>query len=88
MGRHAGRLAKRIAIAVAGGALLVGGAIMLVTPGPGLIVIFAGLGVLATEFAWAASARDRVKDRAETERERLSQKRDQRRAARGASRSG
>jgi hypothetical protein len=32
------------------------GAIALVGPGPGILIILAGLGILATEFAWAARA--------------------------------
>ncbi|MDB5178195.1 MAG: putative transrane protein [Patescibacteria group bacterium] len=36
---------------------------MLVTPGPGLLVIAAGLGVLATEYAWAHRALEKVRDR-------------------------
>jgi hypothetical protein len=29
------------------------GAVLLVAPGPGVLVLLAGLGILATEFAWA-----------------------------------
>ena len=41
--------------------LLVAGTLMLVLPGPGLLVIFIGLALLATEFAWARRALDRLK---------------------------
>jgi hypothetical protein len=34
---------------------------MLVTPGPGWLVIFLGLGLLAAEFVWARRLRDRIK---------------------------
>ncbi len=37
---------------------------MLVLPGPGIVVSFAGLAVLATEFAWAERALDRSKAKA------------------------
>jgi tellurite resistance protein TerC len=40
--------------------LLIGG-IMLVTPGPGWLVIFLGLTVLAAEFVWARRLMDRMK---------------------------
>jgi uncharacterized protein (TIGR02611 family) len=56
--------AKRVAVLVIGGALLAGGVAMLVTPGPGLLLIIAGLAVLATEFAWAEAMLDRAKERA------------------------
>jgi ABC-type polysaccharide transport system permease subunit len=39
---------------VIGGAVTVAGAIALVGPGPGILIVLAGLGILATEFAWAA----------------------------------
>jgi hypothetical protein len=45
--------ARKVVVAVIGGTLLVLGALMLVFPGPGWLTIFAGLGLLATEFAWA-----------------------------------
>jgi hypothetical protein len=34
---------------------------MLVTPGPGIVVIFLGLGLLAAEFVWARRLMDRLK---------------------------
>jgi len=34
-------------------AIVVGGIILLPLPGPGWLIIFAGLGVLATEYEWA-----------------------------------
>jgi uncharacterized protein (TIGR02611 family) len=49
-----GRLVWRIVIGVIGGAVTVAGAIALVGPGPGILIVLAGLGILATEFAWAA----------------------------------
>jgi uncharacterized protein (TIGR02611 family) len=49
-----GRLVWRVIIGVIGGAVTVTGAIALVGPGPGILIVLAGLGILATEFAWAA----------------------------------
>ena len=55
---------KRIAILVLGLALVALGVALLVLPGPGLLVIIAGLAVLATEFAWAEHLLDRAKEQA------------------------
>jgi tellurite resistance protein TerC len=44
---------RRIAIAVAGFTVLCIGVAMIILPGPAFIVIPAGLGILALEFAWA-----------------------------------
>ena len=54
----------RLSVAAVGFAVLAIGIVMLVTPGPGLLVIIAGLAILAHEFAWAARALDRAKWRA------------------------
>jgi uncharacterized protein (TIGR02611 family) len=51
-----GRSAKRIAVAVVGGLLVLAGIALIVLPGPGALVIGLGLAVLATEFAWAHRA--------------------------------
>lgn len=55
---------KRIAVFVVGVVLVGGGIAMLVLPGPGLLVIIAGLAVLATEFAWAERLLDQAKEQA------------------------
>jgi len=44
---------RRIAIAIVGVSVLVLGIIMIVTPGPALVVIPVGLAILAIEFVWA-----------------------------------
>ena len=38
------------------------GVVMLVTPGPGWLVIFLGLTLLAAEFVWARRLMDRMKE--------------------------
>jgi len=52
----AGELAWRIGVAILGGSITALGAVFLITPGPGWLIIFAGLGILASEFAWAERA--------------------------------
>jgi uncharacterized protein (TIGR02611 family) len=64
IGRFIARSGRRIAITIAGFAVLIAGVIMLVTPGPGILGIIAGLTILATEWAWAEKALDRAKMRA------------------------
>jgi uncharacterized protein (TIGR02611 family) len=49
-----GRLAAyRVGIAIVGGLVLAAGIVMIPYPGPGWLVVFAGLAILATEFHWA-----------------------------------
>lgn len=47
------KTARRIAVLAVGSTVVLLGAIMLVTPGPGLLVIPIGLAILGLEFAWA-----------------------------------
>ncbi len=47
---------KKLFIALIGGTVLLLGLAMLILPGPGVLVIAAGLGILATEFLWARRA--------------------------------
>lgn len=47
-------MAKRIIVGVLGGVITLFGVVALVAPGPGWLIIFTGLGILASEFAWAA----------------------------------
>lgn len=53
LSRQGYRIARRITIAVIGGTVVLLGVVMLVTPGPALVVIPLGLAILALEFAWA-----------------------------------
>lgn len=52
---------RRIFRIVAGFTLLLVGVVMIITPGPGWLVIFLGLGLLAAEFVWARRLMDRIK---------------------------
>ena len=47
------RFIKRVLIAVIGGTVLLIGIVMIILPGPSILVIPAGLAILAIEFAWA-----------------------------------
>jgi hypothetical protein len=50
-----------VAVTIVGGVLILVGLVLLVLPGPGLVLIALGFGVLGTEYAWAAAALDRTK---------------------------
>jgi|ERR1700752_2978754 uncharacterized protein (TIGR02611 family) len=52
---------RRIFRIVAGFTLLLVGVVMIITPGPGWLVILLGLGLLAAEFVWARRLMDRIK---------------------------
>ncbi|HXM98623.1 MAG TPA: PGPGW domain-containing protein [Candidatus Dormibacteraeota bacterium] len=52
---------RRVFLIIAGFTLLLAGGAMLVTPGPGMLVIFLGLGLLAAEFVWARRLMERIK---------------------------
>jgi uncharacterized protein (TIGR02611 family) len=54
---------------VAGFTLLLAGVVMIVTPGPGWLVIFLGLSLLAAEFLWARRLMDRMKRQGDRVRE-------------------
>lgn len=43
----------RIGVAVVGFGVVGAGLVLVPFPGPGWLVVFVGLGILATEFAWA-----------------------------------
>ena len=52
---------KKVAIAIAGGLVVVLGIVLIPYPGPGWLVVFAGLAILATEFPWARKVLDRAR---------------------------
>lgn len=57
------RPARQVLVTVIGGVLILAGAVMLVTPGPGWAAIFLGLAVLATEFERAERIKRTVHER-------------------------
>ena len=67
------RFARRIVIGIVGATVVLIGLIMLVTPGPGLVVIPAGLAILGLEFAfarrWLAKVRERISEEARKRRD-------------------
>lgn len=57
-------IARRIVVALIGGTVLLVGVAMVVLPGPALVVIPMGLGILGLEFAWARRWLANVRERA------------------------
>lgn len=78
------KVARRLVIAIVGATVLIIGMVMIVTPGPALIVIPVGLAILSIEFAWARAwlktlresisnrNSDSLNERAESHRDRVS----------------
>ncbi len=66
---------KKAAVAVLGGILALGGIALLVLPGPGFVLIAAGLAVLATQFDWARKPLDYAKGKAQQGIEEVSRSR-------------
>ena len=71
--------AWRIGVFTVGATVLIGGLVMMVTPGPGIVGIVVGLAILATEFAWAQRALHRAKQAAERAKEKALDPRKKRR---------
>ncbi len=65
---------KRIAVTIAGFAVLLAGIAMLVLPGPGWVAIFAGLAILATEYVWAQRLLKYAKRKAGNAKDRVMRK--------------
>jgi hypothetical protein len=66
----AGALAWRLAVGFIGGIITFFGLLFLITPGPGIPILLIGLGVLASEFAWASRAVNKAKEAANSANER------------------
>ena len=58
--------AYRIAVAAVGTVVLALGILAIPYPGPGWLIVFAGLGILASEFAWAKTVLHWVRARYDT----------------------
>jgi len=65
------RAARRIVIAIVGGTVLLIGIVMIVAPGPAVLVIPAGLAILGLEFAWARRWLRKVREKSESAARRL-----------------
>jgi uncharacterized protein (TIGR02611 family) len=52
-GLPGGRLIWRVSVTILGVAVIAIGIVLLPLPGPGWLIIFAGLGILASEYTWA-----------------------------------
>lgn len=57
------RQIKRLAIGIIGGVVLLVGVITIPYPGPGWLIVFTGLAILATEFSWARRVLDFAKSK-------------------------
>ena len=65
---------KRIAVTFIGFVLLLVGIVMIVTPGPGILLIIAGLAVLATEYVWAERLLNLAKQKAAQAKDTITRK--------------
>jgi uncharacterized protein (TIGR02611 family) len=61
--RRSVHLTYRIIIGILGAAIILLGIALLPLPGPGWLIIFLGLGVLASEFDWARRLLDFARDK-------------------------
>lgn len=60
------RVLRKVAVAIVGLALMLAGVAMLVLPGPGVVAILAGLGLLGTEFPTARRLSTRLNNHAKS----------------------
>jgi len=72
LSRPGTRAAQRLLVALAGGVIVALGLLLIVTPGPALLVIPAGLGILALEFETPRRWRQRLATWIREQRERIS----------------
>ncbi len=57
--------ARKLAITLMGGTVLLAGILMIVLPGPAILVIPMGLAILATEYVWAQRWLKKLREKAE-----------------------
>jgi uncharacterized protein (TIGR02611 family) len=58
---------KRIAVTI----VVLAGLVFLLLPGPGFVLILAGLAILATEYVWAQRALNFARDKAKQARDKV-----------------
>lgn len=74
VGRFIARNGKRMAVTIAGVAVVLAGIALLVLPGPGWLVIFLGLSILATEYVWAQRLLRTAKEKANNAKDKVLRK--------------
>ena len=67
---------RRIIVFLIGSTVLLAGVLMLVLPGPGIVVIIVGLAILATEFVWANRLLGHARERAARLAQKLRKRKD------------
>ena len=60
------RQVKKVFVGILGGLVVLIGIILIPSPGPGWLIIFFGLTILATEFMWAQGLLDNLQGRYDT----------------------
>ncbi len=58
--------ARRLVVALLGITVVLLGVVLIITPGPAIVVIPLGLAILATEFVWARRLLKRLKSQAKS----------------------
>ncbi len=58
------RAARKVAVGFAGAVVIAVGIVLIPLPGPGWLIVFSGMAILATEFPAARRTLDRAKTRA------------------------
>ena len=71
------RKARQLVVAVIGITVVIIGIIMIFTPGPAIVVIPLGLGILATEFVWARDLLHMVRTYIETKTKKKTPKKEE-----------
>jgi len=71
------RKARQLVVGVIGTTVVIIGIIMIFTPGPAIVVIPLGLGILATEFVWAKDLLHKVKTYIETKTKKKTPKKEE-----------
>jgi hypothetical protein len=83
VGRFIARNGKRVAVTIAGFAVLLAGVAMLVLPGPGIVVIIGGLAILATQYVWAERLLKLAKEKAKEAKDAVLRKKEEEPGDRG-----
>ncbi|CAN5202958.1 hypothetical protein BH20ACT8_BH20ACT8_04700 [soil metagenome] len=79
----AARVLRRVAVTLAGGVVVVIGVILMPLPGPGMLIVAAGMAILATEYEWPQRVyRHLRRELADVERQLLGWRRSRRRRRR------